>query len=56
MPRSFKLSSPAQANQVIRSRDKAPVSNVQTWGGVEFVRIPAGKFFMGSKDDNPIGL
>ncbi len=22
------------------------------WGGVEFVRIPAGKFLMGSKDDN----
>ncbi len=27
-------------------------ANVQTWGGMEFVRIPAGKFLMGSKDDN----
>jgi formylglycine-generating enzyme required for sulfatase activity len=26
--------------------------NVQTWGGVEFIRIPAGRFLMGSKDDN----
>ena len=24
-----------------------------TFGGIEFVRVPAGKFIMGSKDDNP---
>jgi formylglycine-generating enzyme required for sulfatase activity len=28
------------------------IANVQMWGGVEFVRIPAGKFLMGSKPDN----
>ena len=33
---------------------KVLTANVQTWGGVEFVRIPAGKFLMGSKDDNPL--
>ena len=27
---------------------------MQTWGGVDFVRIPAGKFLMGSKDDNQL--
>jgi formylglycine-generating enzyme required for sulfatase activity len=27
-------------------------ANVQVWGGMEFVRVPAGKFLMGSKDDN----
>ena len=27
-------------------------ANVHVWGSVEFVRIPAGKFLMGSKDDN----
>jgi formylglycine-generating enzyme required for sulfatase activity len=30
------------------------VPNVQTWGGMEFVRIPAGKFLMGSKEDNKL--
>ena len=25
---------------------------MQTWGGMEFVHIPAGKFLMGSMDDN----
>jgi formylglycine-generating enzyme required for sulfatase activity len=33
----------------------APAStprNRQTFGGIEFVRVPAGKFIMGSKDDN----
>ncbi len=44
--------SPIQESQVVRSRDKAPAANVQTWGGLEFIRIPAGKFLMGSKDDN----
>jgi iron(II)-dependent oxidoreductase len=28
--------------------------NARTWGGVEFVRIPAGAFLMGSTDDNPL--
>jgi len=27
-------------------------ANVRSWGGVEFVRIPAGTFIMGSVDDN----
>ncbi len=29
-------------------------SNVRTIGGIEFVHIPAGKFLMGSKDDNKL--
>jgi formylglycine-generating enzyme required for sulfatase activity len=29
-------------------------ADVQTWGGMEFVRIPAGKFLMGSNDDNQL--
>jgi formylglycine-generating enzyme required for sulfatase activity len=28
--------------------------NRRAWGGLEFVRVPAGKFLMGSKDDNPL--
>jgi gamma-glutamyl hercynylcysteine S-oxide synthase len=28
--------------------------NARTWGGVEFVRIPAGAFLMGSTDDNAL--
>jgi gamma-glutamyl hercynylcysteine S-oxide synthase len=28
--------------------------NARTWGGVEFVRIPAGAFLMGSADDNTL--
>lgn len=31
---------------------ESPTANMQTWGGVEFIRIPAGNFLMGSKDDN----
>jgi formylglycine-generating enzyme required for sulfatase activity len=31
-------------------------ANVQLWGGMEFVRIPAGKFLMGSQDDNKSAL
>ncbi len=43
----------------IRVRDvtrepKPPAVNTQTWGGLEFVRVPAGKFLMGSKDDNKL--
>jgi formylglycine-generating enzyme required for sulfatase activity len=29
-------------------------ANARTWGGVEFVRIPAGAFVMGSADDNAL--
>ncbi len=42
---------------VQRKADDLPASstsNVQVWGGVEFVRIPAGKFLMGSEDDNQL--
>ncbi len=28
----------------------------RAWGGIEFVRVPAGKFLMGSKDDNPLAF
>jgi iron(II)-dependent oxidoreductase len=28
--------------------------NARTWGGVEFIRIPAGSFLMGSADDNAL--
>jgi formylglycine-generating enzyme required for sulfatase activity len=34
-----------------RAETTAP-RNRQTFGGIEFVRVPAGKFIMGSKDDN----
>jgi len=30
-----------------------PNPNRRVWAGIEFVRVPAGKFRMGSKDDNP---
>lgn len=29
-------------------------ANRRALGGIEFVRVPAGKFIMGSKDDNPL--
>jgi iron(II)-dependent oxidoreductase len=29
---------------------------VQRFGGIEFVRVPKGKFVMGSKDDNPLAF
>ena len=32
----------------------APALNAMTWGGLQFVRVPAGKFLMGSKDDNKL--
>jgi formylglycine-generating enzyme required for sulfatase activity len=41
--------SPQGAGAAAQPERKA---DVQLWGGVEFVRIPAGKFLMGSKDDN----
>ncbi len=28
--------------------------NLRTWGGVEFIRIPAGSFLMGSADENAL--
>jgi formylglycine-generating enzyme required for sulfatase activity len=47
-------SAPSPASETARSGDEVSASNVQTWGGVEFVRIPAGKFLMGSTEDNPL--
>jgi len=32
----------------------APSPDRQIWAGIEFVRVPAGKFLIGSKDDNPL--
>jgi formylglycine-generating enzyme required for sulfatase activity len=32
------------------------LSNVRTIAGIEFIRIPAGKFLMGSKDDNKLAF
>jgi formylglycine-generating enzyme required for sulfatase activity len=43
-----------EVREPLRGEAKAPAANVQTWGGMEFVRIPAGKFLMGSKDDNKL--
>lgn len=43
-----------EARDVLRGEAKASAANVQIWGGLEFIRIPAGKFLMGSKDDNPL--
>jgi formylglycine-generating enzyme required for sulfatase activity len=60
LPEAIELKEEAFATDLIEARvathgeAKAPTSNVQTWGGVEFVRIPAGKFVMGSKDDNQL--
>ena len=31
-----------------------PRASVQIWGGLEFIHIPAGKFLMGSKEDNQL--
>ncbi len=45
---------PAATDQVDRSGEETAASKVQTWGGVEFVRIPAGKFLMGSAEDDPL--
>jgi toxoflavin biosynthesis protein ToxD len=35
---------------------ETPTANVPTWGGLEFVGVPAGKFLMGSKDDNKLAF
>ena len=35
-------------------REAAPRAGVQTWGGLEFVRVPKGRFLMGSKEDNEL--
>ena len=43
-----------EVREPTRGEAKMPAANVQTWGGVEFIRIPAGKFLMGSKDDNQL--
>jgi formylglycine-generating enzyme required for sulfatase activity len=43
-----------EVRETMRGEAKAPTANVQVWGGVEFIRIPAGKFLMGSKDDNKL--
>jgi iron(II)-dependent oxidoreductase len=45
-----------EVREPLRGAEKAPAANVQTWGGVDFVRIPAGKFLMGSKVDNQSAL
>jgi formylglycine-generating enzyme required for sulfatase activity len=34
--------------------EKPSLGEVCTIGGIEFIKIPAGKFIMGSKDDNPL--
>jgi gamma-glutamyl hercynylcysteine S-oxide synthase len=36
----------------VQSIEEPLDANARTWGGVEFVRIPAGSFLMGSVDDN----
>lgn len=48
------IQSSTQNAQSIVTPPAQRIANVQTWGGVEFVRIPAGKFLMGSKDDNSL--
>lgn len=35
---------------------QAPVSNIRVLGGMEFLRIPAGKFLMGSKKGHFLGV
>jgi formylglycine-generating enzyme required for sulfatase activity len=45
-----------EVRETMRGEAKAPTANVQVWGGVEFIRIPAGKFLMGSKDDNQLAF
>lgn len=35
-------------------RGMTPREGVQTWGGIEFVRVPKGRFLMGSKEDNQL--
>ncbi|MGQ0602386.1 MAG: formylglycine-generating enzyme family protein [Anaerolineales bacterium] len=53
------IESPIQAGRDIVGRDKAVMSEVArvtrviTLGSVEFVEIPAGKFLMGSRADDP---
>jgi formylglycine-generating enzyme required for sulfatase activity len=32
------------------------LKKTKTWGGIEFVHVPAGKFIMGSKEDNPLAF
>jgi formylglycine-generating enzyme required for sulfatase activity len=44
--------SPLQTSKV--TQQSGEEANVQTWSGLEFVHIPAGKFLMGSKDDNQL--
>ena len=48
------IQSSTQNAQSIVTPPAQRIANVQTWGGVEFMRIPAGKFLMGSKDDNKL--
>jgi formylglycine-generating enzyme required for sulfatase activity len=43
---------PIAARGVAPADEAGPAANARTWGGIEFVRIPAGKFLMGSQDDN----
>ena len=44
-------------NQKIDAKPKVPILSIPSpllIGGIQFVKIPAGKFIMGSKDDNPL--
>ena len=45
-----------QPTPPLRARDQLPPPSMQTWGGVEFVRVPAGKFLMGSQDDDALAF
>jgi formylglycine-generating enzyme required for sulfatase activity len=45
----------ARAEEVGRAPARLGVE-VKVFGGIEFVRVPAGRFLMGSKDDNPLAF
>jgi formylglycine-generating enzyme required for sulfatase activity len=47
-----KAPSPPQPVQIAPVARASAPRNRQTFGGIEFVRVPKGKFIMGSKDDN----
>ena len=49
-----KAPSPPQPVQIVPVAPASAPRNRQTFGGIEFVRVPKGKFIMGSKDDNSL--